>query len=67
MKEGSENHCADAEFLWVHLSETASSEYEGGRFALAAGHWQKAYEIAQDFEEHDPRIEQCSSCPSNQR
>jgi tetratricopeptide (TPR) repeat protein len=47
---------ANPEFLWVHITETASSEFEGGQYRIAAQKWQNAYRIAQDFDDCDPRL-----------
>ena len=50
------NDCENVELLWVQLSETADSEFDGGRYTAAAQQWQNAHGIAQNFDERDPRI-----------
>jgi tetratricopeptide (TPR) repeat protein len=40
----------------VHITETATSEFDGGRFSIAAEKWQNAYRIAQGFDDCDPRL-----------
>ena len=47
---------ANPEFLWVHITETATSEFDDGRFSIAAEKWQNAYRIARGFEDCDPRL-----------
>ncbi len=47
---------ADPELLWAQLSETAASDFNGGRFAAAAEGWENAYAVAQAFDEYDPRL-----------
>ena len=47
---------ANPEFIWVHITETATSEFDGGRFSIAAEKWQNAYRIAQGFDDCDPRL-----------
>jgi tetratricopeptide (TPR) repeat protein len=47
---------ANPEFLWVHITETATSEFDDGRFSIAAEKWQNAYRIAQGFDNCDPRL-----------
>ncbi len=47
---------ANPEFLWVHITEAATSDFDGGRFSIAAEKWQNAYRIAQGFDECDPRL-----------
>jgi tetratricopeptide (TPR) repeat protein len=44
------------EFLWVHITEAATSEFDGGRYSIAAEKWQNAYRIAQGFDDCDPRL-----------
>jgi tetratricopeptide (TPR) repeat protein len=52
----SEKDRADPEFLWVHITEAATSEFDGGRYSIAAEKWQNAYRIAQGFDDCDPRL-----------
>jgi len=40
----------------VHITEAAASEFDGGRFAAAAEGWISAQSVAQEFDEHDPRL-----------
>jgi tetratricopeptide (TPR) repeat protein len=47
---------ANPEFLWVHITEAAILEFDGGRFSVAAEKWQTAYQIAQGFDGCDPRL-----------
>jgi tetratricopeptide (TPR) repeat protein len=47
---------ANPEFLWVHITETATSEFDDGRFSIATEKWQDAYRIAQGFDDCDPRL-----------
>ena len=47
---------ANPEFLWVHITEAAASEFDGGRYSIAAEKWQSAYRIAQGFDDSDPRL-----------
>ncbi|MFQ6022654.1 MAG: tetratricopeptide repeat protein [Acidiferrobacterales bacterium] len=56
MKVNAENGGDKAEFLWVELSETGAAEFDRGRFAEAVQQWQNAYDIAQDFDDGDPRL-----------
>jgi tetratricopeptide (TPR) repeat protein len=44
------------EFLWVHITEAATSEFDGGRFVAAAEGWKSAHSVAQGFAKHDPRL-----------
>jgi tetratricopeptide (TPR) repeat protein len=56
MKLISEKDRGDPEFLWVHITEAATSEFDGGRFVAAAKGWKNAHSVAQEFDEHDPRL-----------
>jgi tetratricopeptide (TPR) repeat protein len=47
---------ANPEFLWVRITETATSEFDGGRFNAAAENWRHAHRIARDFDDRDPRL-----------
>ena len=47
---------ANPEFLWVHITEAAISEFDGGRFAAAAEGWKSAHSVAQEFDDCDPRL-----------
>ncbi len=47
---------ANPEFLWVHIAETATSEFDSGRFSAAAENWRNAHRIARDFNDRDPRL-----------
>lgn len=51
-----ENDWAEPEFLWVQLSESAASEFDGGRLAAAAEGWKSAHSVALKFDEQDPRL-----------
>ena len=44
------------EFLWVHITETAISEFDGGRIAAAAEMWKSAHNVALEFDSCDPRL-----------
>lgn len=46
----------DPEFFWVQITETAAVEFDSGQFKAAAEKWQKAYIIAKDFGDRDPRL-----------
>ncbi len=50
------NGCSDPEFLWVQITEEAVVEFDSGRFTAAAERWQKAYSVAKDFGDRDPRL-----------
>jgi tetratricopeptide (TPR) repeat protein len=52
----SENERANPEFFWVHITEAATLEFDGGRFSIAAAKWQNAYRVAQGFDDCDPRL-----------
>jgi tetratricopeptide (TPR) repeat protein len=54
--EISEKDRANPEFLWVHITDAAILEFDGGRFGVAAEKWQTAYQIAQGFDDCDPRL-----------
>ena len=54
--EISEKDRANPEFLWVHITEAATSEFDGGRFAAAAKGWKSAHRVAQGFDDRDPRL-----------
>jgi tetratricopeptide (TPR) repeat protein len=54
--EISEKDRANPEFLWVHITDAAILEFDGGRFSVAAEKWQTAYQIAQGFDDCDPRL-----------
>ena len=47
---------ANPEFLWVRATETAAREFDSGRFSAAVENWRNAHQIAQDFEDRDPRL-----------
>jgi len=47
---------ANPEFLWVHITEAATSKFDGGRFAAAAEGWESAHSLAQGFDDRDPRL-----------
>ena len=47
---------ANPEFLWVHITEAAASEFDEWRYSIAAEKWQSAYRIAQGFDDSDPRL-----------
>jgi tetratricopeptide (TPR) repeat protein len=47
---------ANPEFLWVHITEAAVSEFDVGRFAAAAKGWKSAHRVAQEFDDRDPRL-----------
>lgn len=44
------------EFLWVRTTETANSEFDSGRFSVAAENWRNAHHIAREFDDRDPRL-----------
>jgi tetratricopeptide (TPR) repeat protein len=46
----------NSEFLWVHITEAGTSEFDGGRYNIAVEKWQSAYRIAQGFGDCDPRL-----------
>lgn len=46
---------ANPELLWVRFTETATSEFDSGRFSAAAENWRNAHRIARDFDNCDPR------------
>ncbi|MCP4625791.1 MAG: tetratricopeptide repeat protein [bacterium] len=52
----SEKDRGDPEFLWVHITEAAALEFDGGRYSIAAEKWQGAHRIAQGFDDCDPRL-----------
>ena len=56
MEEISENGTADPDFLWVQITEEAVVELDSGRLSVAVEKWQKAHDVAQDFDPGDPRL-----------
>lgn len=56
MKIESEIDRTHPEYLWLQITESASSEFDDGRNSTAAKKWQNAYRIAQSFDDSDPRL-----------
>ncbi len=56
MEGHSEGEAPEKEFLWVQLSETAFLEFIRNRFVAAATQWENAYDVAQGFDDRDPRV-----------
>ncbi|NIQ39698.1 MAG: tetratricopeptide repeat protein [Proteobacteria bacterium] len=56
MEANSEKETPNREFLWVQHCEAASLEFARNLYAVAATQWEKAYRIAQDFGDSDPRV-----------
>ncbi|NIS70495.1 MAG: tetratricopeptide repeat protein, partial [Proteobacteria bacterium] len=56
MEGGSEGEAPEKEFLWVQLSEAAFLEFIKNRFVAAATQWEQAYDVAQGFDDRDPRV-----------
>ncbi len=52
----SEKDLSNPEFLWLHITEAATSEFDDSRYSFAAEKWQNAYQLAQAFNDCDPRI-----------
>jgi tetratricopeptide (TPR) repeat protein len=44
------------EFSWVRFTETATSEFNSGRFSAAAENWRNAHRMTRNFDECDPRL-----------